>query len=117
MTPLSLVKTRSAFALDNGLDIGSWTLESPTSVGGGSYRGSYRGSVGASGGGGGGEDGGGGGGGGDDDGDMLEPPLVMTPRTSYAADDANDLALFTSSLGGGNDTERELLGEPVDLIA
>ena len=115
MTPLALAKTRSTLALDNGVDIGAWTLDSPTSVGGGSYR---RGG------------GGGGGGGGaahwsggaatdeDDggDGDMLELPLVMTPRIGYEVD---DLALLTPNLGSGlgEDTERSLRGEPVDLIA
>ena len=114
MTPLALVKTRSTLALDNGVDIGSWTLDSPTSVRGGSYR----------------RGGGGGGNGGaahwsggaaadeDDggDGDMLELPLVMTPRIG---NDVDDLALLTPTLGSGlgEDTERSLRGEPVDLIA
>ena len=125
MTPLALIKTRSALALDNGLDIGSWTLDSPTSIGGGSYRGGSRGGRGAAARGGvgaadGGIDGDGGGGGdGDGDGDILELPLVMTPRVGYAADDVDDLALLTSTLGSGlgEDTERSLRGEPVDLIA
>ena len=80
-------------------------------------------------GGGGGRGGGGGGGGAahwsggaatdEDDGggaDILEPPLVMTPRIGY---DGDDLALLSPTLGSGlgQDTERSLRGEPVDLIA
>ena len=120
MTPLALVKTRSTLALDNGVDIGAWTLDSPTSVGGGSYRGGG----GGSGGGGGGRGGGathwsGGAATDEDDGrgaDILEPPLVMTPRIGY---DGDDLALLSPTLGSGlgQDTERSLRGEPVDLIA
>ena len=119
MTPLALAKTRSTVALDNGVDIGAWTLDSPTSVRGGSYRGG-----GGGGGGGGGASRNGGGAAADEDdggdGDMLERllelPLVMTPRIGY---DADDLSLLTPTLGSGlgEDTERSLRGEPVDLIA